>query len=117
MFALGDPEATTSLARSAGFSSVACEQVSLHYRLADSDDLRSYVSEFTGPVAMTISGLAAGERSQVLAETERRAEKYRDGTSPPRFWCSAARSRSRRGSRPRFVRSEYPSPEPALLLA
>lgn len=79
MFALADAEATAALARKAGFDVVRSDDVALAYRLADGDDLWSYCSDFTGPVALTIRKLDAATQAEVRAEIERRAERFLDG--------------------------------------
>ncbi len=78
MFALADIEATSESVRSVGFESVTSQEVTMSYRYDDEDALWSYVSEFSGPVALTIGGLDDETRDTVRAAIIERADRFRD---------------------------------------
>jgi len=77
MFALADIAATSAMLRDSGFGDVSSRQVTMAYRYADEDELWSYASEFSGPVALTIRTLDDATRAAVRDEILERAEAYR----------------------------------------
>lgn len=79
MFTLGTSERLTEFVQKAGFSVPVIERVPITYKFADSDDWWSFVSEFAGPVALTISKLDDAAKSDVRAALEQRSEQFRDG--------------------------------------
>lgn len=80
IFALAQIDATTAMLRTAGFADITCEPVDLAYRLPGRDELRAYLTEFTGPLAMAISRLDPTTRDEVVAEIERRSQTFADGS-------------------------------------
>ncbi len=78
MFALADIASTSQMLRDAGFGDVRNQEVTMAYRYADEDELWSYASEFSGPVALTIRTLDETTRTAVRDEILERAEAYRD---------------------------------------
>lgn len=79
MFALADVDGTGQLVRDAGFTTCSVQDVPLSYRLADPDDLWSWVSDFAGPISLAVRSQDERTRADVRAEIERRAERFRDG--------------------------------------
>lgn len=80
MFALADVDSTQRLASDAGFAESSVRDVPLTYRLADADDLWSWVSEFAGPISLALRNQDEHSRAQLRDEIERHAEHFRDGT-------------------------------------
>lgn len=80
MFALADVDSTQRLMSDAGFAESSVRDVPLTYRLADADDLWSWVSEFAGPISLALRNQDEHSRAQLRDEIERRAEHFRDGT-------------------------------------
>lgn len=79
MFTLGTKEKLEQFVERAGLDTPTIERVAITYTFADSDDWWSFVSEFAGPVALTISKLDAAAQSDVRAAIEQRSEQFRDG--------------------------------------
>ena len=79
MFTLGSPNNLAAFVQKAGFSLPVVERVPITYTFEDSNDWWSFVSEFAGPVALTISLLGEDDQKNVRSEIEQRSEKFRNG--------------------------------------
>jgi ubiquinone/menaquinone biosynthesis C-methylase UbiE len=79
MFALADRARIRDLVISSGFDQPAITEVDLSYRFDDSDDLWSYLMEFSGPVTVALRQLDDHTRVAIRAEVERRAAQFADG--------------------------------------
>lgn len=79
MFALADVDGTQRLVQDAGFATSSVQDVPLSYRLADPDDLWSWVTAFAGPISLALHAQDEDTRAELRTAIESRTEQFRDG--------------------------------------
>jgi SAM-dependent methyltransferase len=79
IFALGDRDKIAAAMAAAGFTPVGVEDVEIHNRVANREELWERVSTTMGPLATAIAAQPEEEQVAVRAAIEERAEPFRDG--------------------------------------
>jgi SAM-dependent methyltransferase len=79
IFALGDRDKIAAAMAGAGFTPVGVEDVEIHNRVANREELWERVSTTMGPLATAIATQPEEEQVAVRAAIEERAEPFRDG--------------------------------------